>query len=97
MSFTYLLNPIALNPDALRRYRGSADAVRQNLDNIFDSFQGETIAEDILIVSGHGLYDIVRPYTLARQILMPFPEKLSKLQSYLSQHTEFCMTCTLRV
>ena len=43
----------------LARYRGSADAVRMNLENIMDPFAGEPV-DDLLILSGNGLYDIVR-------------------------------------
>lgn len=34
--------------------------MRQNLENIMDQFQGEMV-DDLLILSGSGLYDLVRP------------------------------------
>lgn len=63
------------------RYRGSADAVRANLENITDSFQGDSM-EDILILSGHGLYDLVRhnaslpPVCVHATTLVPRPQEL---------------------
>lgn len=41
------------------RYRGSADAVRNNLDNITEVFDGEPV-DDLLILSGQALYSMVR-------------------------------------
>lgn len=46
------------------RYRGSADAVRMNLENIMDPFAGEPV-DDLLVLSGNGLYDIVRGSALS--------------------------------
>lgn len=59
-----------------RRYRGSADAVRANLENITDSFQGDEM-EDILILSGHGLYDLVRIKALP---IIPYLTQLASMQ-----------------
>ena len=42
------------------RYRGSADAVRNNLENIVDVFDGEPM-DDLLVLSGQALYNMVRP------------------------------------
>jgi hypothetical protein len=41
------------------RYRGSADAVRNNLENITEVFDGEPV-DDLLILSGQALYSMVR-------------------------------------
>lgn len=41
------------------RYRGSADAVRNNLTNITEVFDGEPV-DDLLILSGQALYSMVR-------------------------------------
>jgi ADP-glucose pyrophosphorylase len=41
-------------------YRGSADAVRRNIDSILDPHFGGDLPTDLLIISGTGVYNMVR-------------------------------------
>ena len=40
-------------------YKGSADAVRQQLDSILDAFRGITLPDELLVLSGQALYRMV--------------------------------------
>lgn len=41
-------------------YKGSADAVRRNLPMILEPFRGATLPDELLVLSGHALYRMVR-------------------------------------
>jgi len=44
----------------MRRYRGSADAVRRNLPVVLEPYRGTAVPDDLLILSGQALYRMVR-------------------------------------
>lgn len=41
-------------------YRGSADAVRRNLEVLLEPYKGEFVPDDVLVLSGQALYNMVR-------------------------------------
>lgn len=46
-------------PKSANWYKGSADAVRQQLDSILDAFRGMDLPDELLILSGQALYRMV--------------------------------------
>ncbi len=52
---------------AVRRYRGSADAVRRNLPVVLEPYRGTAVPDDLLILSGQALYRMVRPAARRRR------------------------------
>ncbi len=46
-------------PKSANWYKGSADAVRQQLDSILDAFRGMDLPDELLILSGSALYRMV--------------------------------------
>ena len=47
-------------PKSANWYKGSADAVRQQLDSILDAFRGINLPDELLVLSGQALYRMVR-------------------------------------
>ena len=43
----------------LRRYAGSADAVRRNLPTILEQYRGAGVPDELLIISGEAIYQMV--------------------------------------
>lgn len=46
-------------PKSANWYKGSADAVRQQLDSILDAFRGMALPDELLVLSGQALYRMV--------------------------------------
>ena len=46
-------------PTSANWYKGSADAVRQQLDSILDAFRGMSLPDELLVLSGQALYKMV--------------------------------------
>lgn len=46
-------------PGSTKWYKGSADAVRQQLDAILDAFRGMSLPDELLVLSGQALYKMV--------------------------------------
>lgn len=47
-------------PKSANWYKGSADAVRQQLDSILDAFRGMNLPDELLVLSGQAIYKMVR-------------------------------------
>ena len=48
-------------PDSSAWYAGSADAVRRNLPTILEQYRGAGVPDELLILSGEALYQMVSP------------------------------------
>ena len=46
-------------PKSANWYKGSADAVRQQLDSILDAFRGMSLPDELLVLSGQAIYKMV--------------------------------------
>ena len=46
-------------PKSANWYKGSADAVRHQLDSILDAFRGMNLPDELLVLSGQALYKMV--------------------------------------
>lgn len=46
-------------PKSANWYKGSADAVRQQLDSILDAFRGMNLPDELLVLSGQAIYKMV--------------------------------------
>ena len=46
-------------PKSVNWYKGSADAVRQQLDSILDAFRGMNLPDELLVLSGQAIYKMV--------------------------------------
>ena len=46
-------------PGSTSWYKGSADAVRMQLDSILDAFRGMSLPDELLVLSGQALYKMV--------------------------------------
>ena len=56
-------------PKSANWYKGSADAVRQQLDSILDAFRGMDLPDELLILSGQALYRMVSCAVLCYAVL----------------------------
>ena len=52
-------------PKSTNWYKGSADAVRQQLDSILDAFRGMSLPDDLLVLSGQAIYRMVSSHAVA--------------------------------
>lgn len=55
-------------PKSANWYKGSADAVRQQLDSILDAFRGMDLPDELLVLSGQALYRMVSHTLLFRAV-----------------------------
>lgn len=56
-------------PKSANWYKGSADAVRQQLDSILDAFRGMNLPDELLVLSGQAIYKMVCVLALPQYLL----------------------------
>ena len=62
-------------PKSANWYKGSADAVRQQLDSILDAFRGMNLPDELLVLSGQAIYKMVmcaRPSSVCSRMIHAF-------------------------